>query len=228
MRVVVADRRPAHLAALPDRHRRCLPDPPQDVERRRVGHGLVRTVIASTGMSAPVGAGCAGAVGSATSMPVTSGAAASIASLTAVLQRARSSRRTRRSAEQPQPDRPVLVDAEQLDVAAVRAQVRPGRLQRPLHPLGQRVGMQVVHDQQPGHQLVGRQLSTVDGGRSGRDDLDQPLQPGAVEVDDEPHQLLGPLAGRAAGRTERVRELLDALPGRARVAHAPGPRRRSA
>ena len=134
VRVLVADRHPAHLAALPDRHRRCLPDPPQDVERRRVGHrpGPDRDRLDRDERGGGRRVRRRGRLGH-----VDAGH----------LRRRRLDRLPDRggerdgragapvaAAEQPQPHRAVLVDPEQLDVPAVRAQVRPGRLQRPLHP----------------------------------------------------------------------------------------------
>ena len=59
--------------------------------------------------------------------------------------------------EQPEPDHAVLSHPEQLDVAAVAAEVGPDALQRLLDPGRHVVGMQVVHQQQAGHQVVCRQ-----------------------------------------------------------------------
>ena len=75
-------------------------------------------------------------------------------SLDGELQRHRRRRAAVAAAEQPEPDRAGLGDLEQLDVAAVRAEVRPHALQRLLDALLDPVRMQSVHDQKSGDQLV--------------------------------------------------------------------------
>ena len=51
----------------------------------------------------------------------------------------------------------VAGDLEQIDVATVRAQVRPHPIQRVGHPAVHVVRMQAVHEEQAGHQVVGGQ-----------------------------------------------------------------------
>ena len=64
------------------------------------------------------------------------------------LQRHRRRRAAVAAAEQPQPHHALLADAEQLDVTAVRAEVGPHALQRPLDARPHVVRVQTVHQQQ--------------------------------------------------------------------------------
>ncbi len=76
-----------------------------------------------------------------------------------------------------------------------------------------------MHDQQAGDQVVGdqplEQLVVEPAGLVR--DVEQPLETGAVEVDDEAHQLLGTLAGDLAAHRRGVEQRLDALARRPEV-----------
>ena len=67
----------------------------------------------------------------------------------------------RRSLTAPQ----LVVDAEQLDVATVLGQERPDRDQRRLHPVVEGLGVQAVHQQEAGHQLVLGRRRSISAGR---------------------------------------------------------------
>ena len=115
------------------------------------------------------------------------------------------------AAEQPQPDGArVLVDAEQLDVA-LRGAASSGRtwLEGAFDPVRQRVGMEAVHQQEAGDQLVLDQgLDQPRGVLAGQ--LHDPGQAGAVQVGDEPEQLLGePERPRIGRGLQLVEQLLD-------------------
>jgi hypothetical protein len=84
-----------------------------------------------------------------------------------------------------------------------------------LHAGDHVLGVQAVHQQQAGHQII--------VGEASQDhvvevvllieDLHHPLQAGPVQVDDEAHQLLGPLPHHDATGRRGVEQALDALTG---------------
>ena len=108
---------------------------------------------------------------------------------------------------QPQVGHAVL-DAQQLDVAAVRVQVGPHAVQRLLHPVLQRHRVQAVDQHQAAHDAVGGQV--LPGGLvEHREDALQAL---AVEVHDGRRQLLGEAADLGVrDLLQPRRQLLDAL-----------------
>jgi hypothetical protein len=63
------------------------------------------------------------------------------------------------------------------------------------------VGVQTVHEQQAGNQLVGGQSveDVVVEGAGVVHHLEQPLESSTVEVDDDPDQLLGAFPGNRTG-----------------------------
>ena len=72
------------------------------------------------------------------------------------------------------------------------------------HPGRDVIGMQIVHQQQAGHQIIGGQRGErlIIQATELVQDGQQPLQPGAVEVRDKADQLLSPLpSDHSAGRT---------------------------
>ena len=95
-----------------------------------------------------------------------------------------------------------VVDAEQLDAAAVRDQVRAHLVQRARHPLRDRHRMQPVQEQQVRDHLV------LDRHVARRDD---PREPFAVHVQQRGHELGRDLALRLRERLDLVEQRLDAL-----------------
>jgi len=75
--------------------------------------------------------------------------------------------------------------------------------------------VQAVHDQQAGHEVVlgqGVQRLVLETHLL-VEDLEEPLQPGTVEVGNEPDQLLGPFARHRPARRAGVDQRVDACPG---------------
>ena len=100
----------------------------------------------------------------------------------------------------------LLVDAEQLDVAAVLGQERPDRDEGRLHPVVERLGVEALHQQEAGHQLVldegGHQPGRVLPGQ-----LYDPGETGAVELGDQAQDLLGQVDGAGVGRRSAARRV---------------------
>ena len=114
-----------------------------------------------------------------------------------------------------QPDaRDAVLERQQLDVSPVGLHVGAHRLERALHPILQRDRMQIVDQQQRGDERILREAdresrSVAARGEQRRDD---PLEPGAVHLDDAGDELLGELARHGlAGRLEPLLQLLDPL-----------------
>ena len=126
--------------------------------------------------------GTAGPGGRIHSMRTISGAASRIARSTASWRVTDEDGQPSQLPEQPQPDGArVIVDAEQLDVAPVAGQQRPDLLEGGFDAVRQRVGMEAVHQQEAGDQLVFDQDPDQPRGvLPGQ--LQHPDQAGAVEV----------------------------------------------
>jgi len=74
--------------------------------------------------------------------------------------------------------------------------------------------MEVVEGEQAGDPLVLHE--PLEGLGAGQ--LDRPLQPGPVQLHDQPHDLLGDLGrGRVAGGADLAKQLLDPRPHHAEV-----------
>ena len=128
------------------------------------------------------------------------------------------------AAQQPQPDRPVVGDPEQLDVAAVRAEVGPDARPAPARPGCRRrtgAGRAPAAGWPPGRRRPAREHLVVEPARVVQD-LQHPLEAGAVEVGDQPDQLLGPLPRHRAARRAGVEQRVDPLPGGAQVSRSSG------
>jgi hypothetical protein len=97
----------------------------------------------------------------------------------------------------------------------VRAQVGPDVVEGAGDPVLDAVRVQAVHEQQPGHQLVcGEALHHLVAERaSPMGDVEHPFQACAVQIDDQPDQLLGPLPRHRAGRVGGAQQVLDAVSG---------------
>ena len=97
------------------------------------------------------------------------------------------------------------------------AEVGPHRLQGRLHPGPHVLGVQAVHDEEAGDEVVGDQIPQRVPARLAAlgEDGEDPGQSLAVELGHEAHELLGPLPGHGPARGEGLEQRLDALPGRA-------------
>ncbi len=164
----------------------------------------------------PPGAGVAGVVAPAlapsTTRPSRSGAASSSADLIASSSVDDDAGHAVAAALEADP-RDALLDAEQLDVAAVRLHVRTDRVERLDDPLVERDRVQVVDQHQArDHAVVRQPLAELVGCRALGDRGEDPLQALAVELDHRADQLLGsPLGGRVVELLEPRGQLLDPL-----------------
>ena len=81
-----------------------------------------------------------------------------------------------------------------------------------------------MHEQQPGHQLVaGQQRERLVVEASGLvQDVQEPFQPGTVEVRDQPDQLIGALPCHHAPGGAGVQQRVDALAGGVEVGRGAG------
>ena len=95
------------------------------------------------------------------------------------------------AALQAQVDDALVVDAVELHLAGVRAELRHDRLDRALDPGRDRQRVQVMQQQQAFHQRIAGQLThqPLAGLRVRTDDLDDLGQPGAVQIDQAAHEL---------------------------------------
>ena len=208
-------------------------------ERRQLGTGHPRPATGSPPAAEPGAqrrdagspAGAAGAVGwsATTSIAVTSGAAASMAPSTASSSVTDDDGQPSQLPSSRSRTTPSSVTSEQLDVAAVRAEVGADAVQRPLDPRsGRRSGCRPC---------TSSRLATSSSAASASSSVvveppalvrsvEQPLQPGAVQVGDQPDQLLGALAGhrrrRRSWRRAAPRSARPAAAGRRGRRRAPG------
>ena len=189
-------RRPRAAAA-----RRPAPTPPSGAARAR------RRSICSSGE--PAGAGAPASASTRSTSGAALSTASSIASLSVIADAGQPSQlpciRTRATPS---------AHAEQLDVAAVGAEVGPHALQRLAHALLHADRVQAVQQQQVLDELVARRAPSP-AARPTR--LDDPLEPLAVELEQRLHGLERQLA---RGRVGEGLELARAAPRPARSAHA--------
>ena len=166
--VRLADRLGAHVAPLARRRPLArLHHPPQHAERvlQTLGGAAHVPTAAGTGQLVELRRAWSGSAAArrapAAARPcprprcrATSGAASSTAFSTASCTVAARRRAAVATALQPQVRHPVVVDAEELDAAGVRAEVRAHPVQRRLDARLGGVGVQVVQQQQVQHELV--------------------------------------------------------------------------
>ena len=110
----------------------------------------------------------------------------------------------------PEPHDAGVVDAHQLDVAAMGLEVRAALLQRAPHPGLEIDRVQIVQQQHARHHLVAGEL--IDDRGAGRavpaNGRQHPVERGAVQLHHRAHQLL---RHGASGRVGRGLEALDQL-----------------
>lgn len=111
----------------------------------------------------------------------------------------------------PEPD-PIVLDAQQFDVASVRVELRADPIKRLGHPDLEVVGVKAVEQEQVGGELVpGDRLHDRAAGRAGRGDGPDEIRQGRpVEFEKGLDDLAGlPLRGRVGEPLEVVDQGLD-------------------